>query len=790
MALQIRKKNIANNEIDGSKLKLLHGQTLRGTNAQGEEIDVLAEIAQDASSKLAEAKSYTDDKVGLVLNNLDTPALDSLNEVVTAFQTADSNLNGAITSLATGLSADIAAEQSARQSADQALEAALSSAQSSVQAGFASVEGAIVSEASTRASADLELSGLISSETSARQSADSALDSRTTSLEGRATSLEGNVSTLQSEMQVAQSDIGTLQGQVAAFQGSASGDITALQTQVSNHIAQTIDAHDASAISLLDAAGYFTATNVEDTFIEIHDYVTANVIEKYGSVAMAADLDLGTHNIINVVDPVNAQDASTKAYVDADGGAESIALDNTTKAMTKSKAVLTDAGTNSSTKITLPAISGLQVGQTFIIVNSTSTSLNGAGGVYQSNGVTMIGTGFPAGHRGCFTLISKTPETWTSHFLILRAGSGYNFANRKLINVTDPTNAQDGATKFYVDSKVTDAIVDGVTTSAPSQNAVFDALALKASITYVDSQDTAKLVEAKAYADSVGAAKLAEGKTYTDGKITDLINGAPAMLDTLKEIADQLASDESTAVALANSLANEVSRAQGEESRIEGKVDAETSARQSAVSSLESALTSAQSSFTTAINNEVSARQSADSALSSDIAAKLVEAKSYADTKKSEAQSYADSAVLVEKNRAESAEAAKLVEAKGYTDSVASSLQSAVTTAITNEASARSSADSALSSRVSVLEAKVFVKESITLVADDITAGYVDLTNVAAANSIVAFIGRLGMHQDYDFTVSVVSGKTRITFKNGSSLIGDGAEAPAVDDVFFFTYYK
>ena len=38
------------------------------------------------------------------------------------------------------------------------------------------------------------------------------------------------------------------------------------------------------------------------------------------------------------------------------------------------------------------------------------------------------------------------------------------------------------ATQAYADAKVTDAIVDGVTTVAPSQNAVFDALALKQNI--------------------------------------------------------------------------------------------------------------------------------------------------------------------------------------------------------------------------------------------------------------------------------------------------------------------
>lgn len=41
------------------------------------------------------------------------------------------------------------------------------------------------------------------------------------------------------------------------------------------------------------------------------------------------------------------------------------------------------------------------------------------------------------------------------------------------------------ATEAYADAKVEDAIVDGVTTKAPSQNAVFDALDLKANLTQV-----------------------------------------------------------------------------------------------------------------------------------------------------------------------------------------------------------------------------------------------------------------------------------------------------------------
>ncbi len=49
----------------------------------------------------------------------------------------------------------------------------------------------------------------------------------------------------------------------------------------------------------------------------------------------------------------------------------------------------------------------------------------------------------------------------------------------------DGLTLQQIASRFYTDSKVEDAIVNGVTTIAPSQNAVFDALALKANLTQV-----------------------------------------------------------------------------------------------------------------------------------------------------------------------------------------------------------------------------------------------------------------------------------------------------------------
>ena len=100
-----------------------------------------------------------------VLSNVDGAALDSLTEIVSAFQAADASLNGAITALSTGLSADIDAEEAARIAADSAL------------------QGEIDAEEIARAAADTTLQNNINSEASARQSADDALDVRVDVLE-------------------------------------------------------------------------------------------------------------------------------------------------------------------------------------------------------------------------------------------------------------------------------------------------------------------------------------------------------------------------------------------------------------------------------------------------------------------------------------------------------------------------------------------------------------------------------------------------------------------------------
>lgn len=71
--------------------------------------------------------------------------------------------------------------------------------------------------------------------------------------------------------------------------------------------------------------------------------------------------------------------------------------------------------------------------------------------------------------------------------------------------------------------------------------------------------------------------------------------------------------------------------------------------------------------------------------------------------------------------------------------------------------------------------------EKFVLTAPMIAAGYVELSFQAVEHSIMASVDRLMIHHTDDYTVSVVSGKTRLTFVG--SLVTNGQEKLAAGDV-------
>jgi len=102
--------------------------------------------------------------------------------------------------------------------------------------------------------------------------------------------------------------------------------------------------------------------------------------------------------------------------------------------------------------------------------------------------------------------------------------------------------------------------------------------------TRIDTEVTART--------SAVASAVTTAASYTDAQVAALVNSAPATLDTLKEIADQLAADESAAAALVTTVG--------------------TKATASALTSETSARTAADSALGTRIDTEASARAAAD----------------------------------------------------------------------------------------------------------------------------------------------------------------------------------
>lgn len=131
-------------------------------------------------------------RIDNLASNIDPAAIDSLSEVVTAFQNADGDLTTAIGALSTSAASALSTEVARAQNAEAALtttvntkadEADLLTEIDDRAAADTALQGNIDSEASARAAADTTLQSHIDAEASARTAADSALQ---TNIDGKA----------------------------------------------------------------------------------------------------------------------------------------------------------------------------------------------------------------------------------------------------------------------------------------------------------------------------------------------------------------------------------------------------------------------------------------------------------------------------------------------------------------------------------------------------------------------------------------------------------------------------
>ena len=208
-------------------------------------------------------------------------------------------------------------------------------------------------------------------------------------------------------------------------------------------------------------------------------------------------------------------------------------------------------------------------------------------------------------------------------------------------------------------------------------------LALQPTVTSLENEDSGMkirldVIEGGAGVEGSIAKAQADAQSYADQQIAALVNSAPEVLDTLKELSDAIGGDQNFAATVS-----------GQIGAVDAKVDQEVLDRQAAISTLQSS-----------VSGDVSSLQSADSALSLRLDELELDpvTKSYVDSQDSSESSARQSADSALSGRLDTLEQDPTT--KTYVDGEVSGLQGQ----ITQEISDRQSGDNALSGRLDIIE--------------------------------------------------------------------------------------
>lgn len=208
-------------------------------------------------------------------------------------------------------------------------------------------------------------------------------------------------------------------------------------------------------------------------------------------------------------------------------------------------------------------------------------------------------------------------------------------------------------------------------------------LALQPTVDSLQSEDSGiklrlNVIEGGAGVSGSIAKAQADAQAYADQQIAALVNSAPSVLDTLKELSDAIGGDASFATTIAGQIGD-----------VDDKIDQEILDRQAAISSLESSL-----------GVDISALESADSAL--DLRLDQLELDPVT-------KSYVDSEISSEVSARQSGDSSL----SGRLDVIEGSGEGSLVKAEQDAKDYADSLDSAMDSRVSVLESDPTTKSYV-----------------------------------------------------------------------------
>mgnify|MGYP001089022964 CR=1 FL=1 len=506
-------------------------------------------------------------RIDNVLSNVDSAALDSLTEIVAAFQDADNALSASVIANSTAISNEVT----------RAVAAETANA------------SAISAETTARQGADATLQSAITTEAAARTAADVTLAARVTTNEG---------------------DIGTLQTGLAAEIAATDGEVLALQNSVA---AETTRAQAAEAANASNLAAEITARAVADTAVRSElgaDIVAAQTAAEAHAeaqdVLMIGDATVDGTSGNTITDRIGSGDAATLTAAKADATAK-VAAEATLRVsgdaalqaqITSNDGDITALQTSVSNEVTraTTAEAGLQSQISNIISNTDSAALDS---------LTEIVAAFQAADTNMSALIS-------SNTVAISAEAGV----RASADTTLQSNiTAEASTRAAADATLTSGLAQEVADRTAADLAVAAAAAVDAS-----TKATAAETAAKAFAGVQDA--LLIGDASVDGTsgntVTDRIADAVAVEATARAAGD--AAEAALRVSGDAALSLRATSLEGRMDTAEFDIDANTAN----IATEQTARAAADTTLQGNITAEATLRAAADTQLTADLLAEQV----------------------------------------------------------------------------------------------------------------------------------------------------------------------